>query len=86
MYAKDLNETNHEFLIKKREDTGIKHFSDPNAYIECSNTMDDVYENIGDYKPRRKKKLIVLMKWLLTLWEIKNFKAYSKNNLLDEEN
>ena len=48
--------------------------------------MDDVYENIGDYNPRRKKILIVLMKGLLTLWEIKNFKPYPKNNLLDAEN
>ena len=62
MYAKDLNEPNHEFLIKKAEDAGIKHFSDPNAFIECSNTLDDIYENIGDYNPRRKKNLIVLMK------------------------
>ena len=52
LYAKDLNEPNHEFLIKEREDAGIKHFNDPNAFIECSSTMDDVYENIGDYNPR----------------------------------
>ena len=25
-----------------------KHLSNPNAFIESSNTMDDVYENIGD--------------------------------------
>ena len=55
MYAKDLNEPNHEFSIKKPEDAGIKHFSDPNAFIERSNTLDDIYENIGDYNPRRKK-------------------------------
>ena len=83
MYAKDLNEPNHEFSIKKPEDAGIKHFSDPNAFIERSNTLDDIYENIGDYNPKRKKKL---MKWLLTLWEIKIFKPYSKNNPLDAEN
>ena len=62
LYVKDLNEPNHEFLIKKREDAGIKHFSDPNAFIEYSNTMDDVYENICDYNPRSKKNLIALMK------------------------
>ena len=33
-------------LIKKRKDAGIKHFNDLNAFIECSNTTDDVYENI----------------------------------------
>ena len=44
--AKDLTKPEYEFLIKKREDVGIKHFNDPNTFIECLNTMDDVYENI----------------------------------------
>ena len=37
-----------EFLINKRENAGIKHLHDPNARIDCSNAMDDVYENIND--------------------------------------
>ena len=59
MYAKDLSKPNYEFLIKKREDAGIKHFNDLNAFIECSNTMDDVYENIDDYNPSRKRKTLI---------------------------
>ena len=46
--AKDLSELKYELLIKKCEDAGTKHLSDPNAFIECSSTMNDVYENIGD--------------------------------------
>ena len=53
--AKDLSETNYEFFIKKRKDVGIKYCDDPNAFIECSNTMDDLYENIDNYNPSRKK-------------------------------
>ena len=60
LYAKDLMEPKYEFLIKKREDVGTKHFSDPNAFIECSNTMDDVYENIDDCKPSRERKILIL--------------------------
>ena len=56
MYAKDLSE--HEILIKRRENAGIKHYNDPNAFIECFNVMDDVYENINDYNPS-KEMLIV---------------------------
>ena len=56
LYAKDLSEPKYEFLIKKHEDAGTKHFSDPNAFIKCSNTMDDVYENIEDYNLNRLKK------------------------------
>ena len=40
-YARDLSEPKYEYLIKKREDAGIKHVNIPNAFIECSNTMDD---------------------------------------------
>ena len=59
LYAKDLSEPKHEFLIEKREDAGIKYLNDLNAFIECSSTMNDVYENINGYKPSRQKKLIV---------------------------
>ena len=55
LYAKDLIEPKYEFLIKKLENAGIKHLNDPNAFTECSNTMEDVYENIDDYNPGRKK-------------------------------
>ena len=60
LYAKDLNETKHEFLIKRRKNEGIKHLSDPNVFIECSNTMDDVYENIDDYNSIRKRKILTV--------------------------
>ena len=48
LYAKDFSEPKYEFLITKREDVGTKHLNDSNAFIECSNAMDDVYENIDD--------------------------------------
>ena len=56
---KDLNEPSYKILIKKRENAGRKHFNDPNAFIECSNMMDNVYENINDYNPCRKRKVFV---------------------------
>ena len=57
LYARDLSELKYEYLIKKCEDAGIKHLNNPNTFIDCSNTMDDVYENIDDYNPRRRKIL-----------------------------
>ena len=47
-------------MIKKCKDAGIKHLNDPNAFIECSNTMDDVYENIHDCNSNRKRKILVV--------------------------
>ena len=56
LYKKDLSEV----LIKKRKDAGIKHLNDPDAFIECSKTMDDVYKNIDDYNSSRKRKILVV--------------------------
>ena len=60
LYARDLNEPKYKILIKKRKDAGIKHLNDLNAFIECSNTMDDVYENIHDYTSSRKRKMLIV--------------------------
>ena len=60
LYAKDLSETIYQFLIKKREDAGIRNLNDPSAFIEYSNTIDDVYNNIDDYNPRRKRNFLIV--------------------------
>ena len=60
LYAKDLSEAKYEFLIRKSEDAGIKHLNDSKAFIECSNTMDDVYENTDDYNPTRRRKILIV--------------------------
>ena len=57
LYAKDLREPKYKHLIKNRENTGIKHVNNLKAFIQCSNTMDDVYENIDDFNPNRKRKI-----------------------------
>ena len=59
MYERDLSEPKCEYLIKKREDAGIKHLNNPNTFIECSDMMDDVYENINQYNPSRKRKVLI---------------------------
>ena len=60
MYAENLEESKYQFLIKKRENAGIKNLNDPNAFIEYSNTMDDVYNNIDDYNAKRKRKILIV--------------------------
>ena len=60
LYAKDLSEPKYEYLIKNRENAGIKHVNDSKAFIECSNTMDDVYENIDHYNLNRKRKILIV--------------------------
>ena len=60
LYAKDLEEPKYQFLIDKREKAGIKNLNDPNAFIEYSNTMDDILENTEDYNKKRKRKVLIL--------------------------
>ena len=60
LYTKDLSEPKFEFLIKQGEDVGTNHFNDPNAFIESSNRMDDVYQNIDDYSPTRKRRILIV--------------------------
>ena len=44
--AKDPYEPKYQLLINKREGVGLKHCNDLKAFIEYSNTIDDIYENI----------------------------------------
>ena len=60
LYAKDPYEDKYQYLINKRERVGINHLNDSKAFIEYSNDMHDVYENIGNYSPNKKNKLLIV--------------------------
>ena len=60
LYAKDLSEPKYQLFIEKRENAGIKNYNDATAFIEYSNTIDDVYSNIDDYNPKRKRKILIV--------------------------
>ena len=59
LYVKDLSEPEYKFLIKQREDAGIKNLVDPYAFTEYSSIMDNVYNIIDDYNPKRKRKILI---------------------------
>ena len=69
----------YEYFIKKREDARIKHLNNPNAFIKCSNTMDDVYENINDYSLiRKRKKIFAFDDMIADIMTSKKFQAIIK--------
>ena len=79
LYARDLSQPKYEYLVKKRDNVGIKHVNNPNTFIECSNTMDDVYGNIDDYNPiRKRKKKIVLDDMIADIMTNRRFQAIIK--------
>ena len=80
LYVKDLSELKYEFFIKKGENVGIDHFNDPNISIECSNTTDDFYENIDDYNPSRKRKILIVFNDMIAdIMSNKRFQAIVKD-------
>ena len=58
LYAKDLEEPKYKLLIDKREKAGLKNLNDKNAFIEYSNTMDDI---LSDYNEKRRRKILVIL-------------------------
>ena len=58
LYAKVTHEAKNQYLINKREKVGLDHFKDPKAFIKYSNDMQDVYKNIEDYNPNKKRKVL----------------------------
>ena len=70
LYAKDPYEAKYQFLINKRESTGLKHFNDPKAFIEYSNDMQDVYKNIEEYNINKECKILIVFDDMITVWLI----------------
>ena len=60
LYAKDPYKAKYQLLTKKRESTGLKYLNDLKAFIEYSNDMDDIYKNIKEYNPNRKRKILIV--------------------------
>ena len=60
LYAKDPYETKYQYLINKCEKVGLIHYDDPKVFMEYSNDMQDVYKNIEDYNPRKKRKILIV--------------------------
>ena len=76
LYAKDLNEPKYQFLIKKRKNGRIKYLNDSKAFTECSNSMDDNQNNIDNYNPTRKRRILIVFDDMIA--DIMTFQAIIK--------
>ena len=47
-------------LINGREKVGIENLKNPKAFIDYSQTIDDVYENLEDYNPTKKRRVLIV--------------------------
>ena len=79
LYAKDINEPKYEYLINKRVQAGIKNLNDPHAFMEYSDDMDDLLDDINNYNKNRDKKVLLVFDDMIADIEYnKNFKRIIK--------
>ena len=60
LYAKDPYEAKYQHLINRREKVGVDHFNYYKAFMEYSNDMQDIYKNIEDLNPEKKRKVLIV--------------------------
>ena len=79
LYPKDIHEPKYEYLINKRERAGIKNLDDRKAFIEYSDDMNDVLDDINNYNKNRDKKVLIVFDDMIADIEYnKNFKKIIK--------
>ena len=79
LYAKDIHEPKYEYLINKREQAGIKNLNDLNTFIEYSDDINDVLDDINNYNKNRNKKVLIVFDDMIADIEYnKNFKRIIK--------
>ena len=57
LYVKDPFKSKYQFLISKREKVEIKELKNQGAFIDYSQTIGDIYENLEDYNSTKKRKV-----------------------------
>ena len=79
LYAKDNDEKQYQYLINKREQAEMKNLNDSHAFIEYSNDMNDVLEDINNYNKNRDKKVLMIFDDMIAdITRSEKFKAIVK--------
>ena len=79
LYAKDTDGKKYQYLINKREQAGIKNLNDPHAFIEYSNDLNDVLEDVNNYNKKKDKKVLTIFDDMITdIMRSEKFKAIVK--------
>ena len=60
LHVKDPFKWKYQLLIYGREKVRIKNFKNPKVFIDYSQTIDNVYENLEDYNPTKKRRVLII--------------------------
>ena len=63
LHVKFPLESKYQLLINGREKVGIENLKNPKAFIDYLQTTDHVYENLEDYNPKRKRRVLIVFWW-----------------------
>ena len=75
----DLHEPKYEYLINKTEQAGIKNLNNLHAFIEYSDDMNDILDDINNYNKNRDKNVVIVLDDMIADIEYnKNFKRIIK--------
>ena len=66
LFVKDPLESKYQLLINGREKVGIRNLKNPKPCIDYSQTIDDVYENLEDYNPTNKRRVLIVFNDMIT--------------------
>ena len=61
LYVTHSFESKYRLLINGREKVGIENLKITKAFIDYSQTIDDVYENFKDYNPTKKSRVLIVL-------------------------
>ena len=60
LYIKDPFRSKYQLLIKGREKVGIRNLKNAKAFINFSQTIDDVCGYLEPYNPTKKRRVLVI--------------------------
>ena len=66
LYIKDPFELKDQLLINGRGKVGIEILKNPKAFIDYSQKIDHVYENLEDYNPMKKRRVLIVFDDMIT--------------------
>ena len=61
-----MKKKKNQYLINKHEKVGLNHYDDPKAFIVYPNDMQNIYENIEEYKLDKKHKKLIVFDYMIT--------------------
>ena len=60
IYVSKIHSNESINCLLKQEKVGIEHLENPKAFVDYSQMIDDVYENLEDCNPTKKRGVLIV--------------------------